>query len=117
LQFDASNLRLIHFYSRTVGNGVSESLVHFMKGNIFNVYDASNPTTTTFDLAATPGLYQNRGNILLPGNYNYSKFYALQKGLTDFVGLIPEGNSLYYFASKIQQLLPVSPKYMHLRLA
>lgn len=100
LLFDAANLKTLDFSSRPASNGVSDSLVLFRDGNIFTVYDASNQTTTAFDLAATPGLYQNKGNIILLGNYNYSKFYAFQKGLTDFVELIPEGNSLYYSASE-----------------
>jgi len=100
LLFDAANLKTLDFSSRPASNGVSYSLVLFRDGNIFTVYDASNQTTTTFNLAATPGLYQNKGNIILLGNYNYSKFYAFQKGLTDFVELIPEGNSLYYSASE-----------------
>jgi len=100
LLFDAANLTLIDFESRPVSNGISESLILFMDGHIFKVYDASNQTTSTFDLAATPGLYQNKGNIILLGTSNYSKFYAFQKGLTDFVELVPEGNSLYYSASQ-----------------
>lgn len=100
LLFDAANLKILNFNSRPVSNGVSDSLVLFKDGNIFYVYDATNQTTSTFDLAATPGVYQNKGNIILLGNSNYSKFYAFQKGLTDFVELIPEGNSLYYSASE-----------------
>lgn len=100
LLFDAANLRLIDFDSRPVSNGISDSLILFMDGHIFKVYDASNQTTTTFDLATSPGLYQNKGNIILLGTSNYSKFYAFQKGLTDFAELIPEGNSLYYSASQ-----------------
>jgi len=99
LLFDAANLSFLNFDIYPVGNGFSDSLMLFKTENIYTVYDASNQTTTTFDLGQTPATNVNGGNIILVSSLNYSKFYAFQKGMADFVELIPEGNQLYYSAT------------------
>ena len=99
LLFDAANLSFHNFEIYPVSNGFSDSLMLFRNGNIYTVYDASNQTTTTFDLGQTPVANINGGNIILVSTLNYSKFYAFQKGTTEWVELIPEGNQLYYSAT------------------
>lgn len=86
--------------TKPVNNAVSDSLVLFRNGNIYDVYDASTANLTTFDLGSTPGVNINGGNIILTRNSNYSKFYAFQKGRTDWTELISEGNSMAYYASR-----------------
>jgi len=100
LLFDAANLKILDFNTKPVTGGVSDSLMLFRTGTVFDVYDASNQATTTFDLGGTVGTHLNGGDIILLSNINYSKFYAFQKGRTEWVELTPEGNSLYYSASK-----------------
>lgn len=100
LLFDAANLKVLDFNTKPVSRGISDSLMLFNNGNIYDVYDASNQTTTTFDLGGSAGTHLNGGDIILLSNSNYSKFYAFQKGRTEWVELTPEGNSLYYSASK-----------------
>ena len=94
LLFDAANLNLVELNSIPVSSTKSDSLILFKTGYVYNVYDASNRLTTTFDLGGPPGYNIMNGNIVLVASYNYSKYYAFQKTKADWIELLPEGNHL-----------------------
>jgi hypothetical protein len=100
LVFDAANMKVINRNAALAMSGISDSLVLFKSGNIFDVYDASNGKITTFDLGGPAGYQTNGGNVILLSNSNFSWFYAFQKGSDEWVELIPEGNSLWYSSAE-----------------
>jgi hypothetical protein len=73
LLFDAANLSFHNFDIYPVSNGFSDSLMLFKTGNVYTVYDASNQTTTTFDLGQTPVTNINGGNIILIQSFMHSR--------------------------------------------
>jgi hypothetical protein len=75
-------------------------MVLFRLDNVFDVYDASNKNISTLNLGETPGYQNNGGNVILIANSNFSRFYAFQRNRTEWVELLPEGNSLWYSSSE-----------------
>ncbi len=111
LIFDAANLRLLELNTKPINYGISDSLILFRSGNIYDVYDASNGIlTSSFDLGGIAGLNYNGGNILLIANNNYSKYYVFQKTKTEWTELIPEGNHVFEYTGKNVALVARSTK-------
>jgi len=100
LLFDAVNMTVTNRNAPPAMRGLSDSLFLFRSGDVFDVYDASNGTITSFNLGSSAGYANNGGNIILLSNYNYSRFYAFQKGKLQWQELIPEGNTLWYSSAR-----------------
>ena len=111
LVFDAANLNTFTINSLPVSRGISDSLILFMYGNIYDVYDASKgKLADPFNLGSPPGYNYNGGNILLIANNNYSKYYAFQKTGAGWTELIPEGNYVSASVGKNVALIARSTK-------
>ncbi len=100
LLFDAVNMTVTNRNAPPAMSGLSDSLILFKSDNVFDVYDASNGNITTFNLESSSGYANNGGNIILLSNSDYSRFYAFQKGNSQWVELIPEGNTLWYTSAR-----------------
>lgn len=105
LLFDAENKKATEFNTLLIplaqgAATVSDSLALFRNGNVYDVYDATTGNATSFNLGSQYGYNYNGGNICLVSTSNYYKFYAFQKGRTEWVELIPSGSSIYCEASE-----------------
>jgi hypothetical protein len=100
LLFDAVNMKIVNMNAPPAAGGLSDSLILFKSGNVFDVYDASNGNITTFNMGEAQGYQNNGGNIILLSNLNYSRFYAFRKGFSKWVDLIPEGSTLWYSSAE-----------------
>lgn len=100
LVFDAANMKLFEADATLQSSFVADSIIYFRKDSMVKAYDASIEKITSFHLGSLPGYSNNGGNIILVGNANLSRFYAYQKGSSEWKELIPEGNSMAAYVSK-----------------